>query len=153
MPGAGRDIFDPMKATEVAAVQSLNSLLDPARLNRLEAQNAADRAIPSPHEVADVLIAQSFTRNPTATGQRIATTVALALARAARQASLSPTIAAQLNGQLGRLAEGLERNRDRTSTGDWARGLGALLDDREALDKAIADPSRLPQIPPGMPIG
>ena len=153
LPGAGRDIFDPMKATEIAAVQTLNSLLDPARLNRLEAQSAADRAIPSPHEVAAALIAQSFTRHPTAAGQRIATTVALALARAARQASLSPTIAAQLNGQLDRLADGLARNRDRSATGDWARGLGALLSDREALDKAIADPARLPQIPPGMPIG
>jgi hypothetical protein len=28
-----------------------------------------------------------------------------------------------------------------------------LLKDREALDKAIADPSRLPRVPPGMPIG
>jgi Met-zincin/Domain of unknown function (DUF5117) len=153
MPVAGRDIFDPMKATEVAAVQTLNSLLDPARLNRLEAQNAADTGVPSPHEVADALIAQSFTRNPTATGQRIATTVALALARAARQPNLSPTVAAQFNGQLKRLADGLERNRERTATGDWARGLGSLLGDREALDKAIADPARLPQIPPGMPIG
>jgi hypothetical protein len=153
MPVAGRDIFDPMKATEVAAVQTLNSLLDPARLNRLEVQNAADRAIPSPHEVAGLLIAQSFTRNPTATGQRIATTVALALARAARQPTLSPAVAAQLNGQIERLAESLVRSRDRTANGDWARGLGALLQDREALDKAIADPARLPQIPPGMPIG
>jgi hypothetical protein len=36
---------------------------------------------------------------------------------------------------------------------DWSRGLGALLNDREALDKAIADPARLPRVPPGMPIG
>jgi hypothetical protein len=28
-----------------------------------------------------------------------------------------------------------------------------LLKDREALDKAIADPARLPRVPPGMPIG
>ena len=150
--GAGRDIFDPMKATEVAAVQTLNSLLDSARLNRLEAQHSADSAVPSPHEVVDALIAQSFPRRPGAVGQRIATTVALALARAARQPSLSPTVSAQLNGQLERLAGGLVRNRERSAEGDWARGLGALLQDREALDKAIADPARLPQIPPGMPI-
>lgn len=149
---AGRDIFDPMKATEVAAVQTLNSLLDPARLNRLEAQHSADPAVPSPHELADGLIAQSFQTRPTAVGQRIATTVALALARAARQSSLSPTVAAQLNGQLERLADSLVRSRERSAEGDWARGLGALLQDREALDKAIADPARLPQIPPGMPI-
>ena len=153
IPGAGRDIFDPMKATEIAAVQTLNSLLDPARLNRLEAQRAADPAVPGPHEVAASLIGQSFTRNPSALGQRIATTVALALARAARQPSLSPAVAAQINGQIERLAGALVRDRDRGATGDWARGLGALLQDREALDKAIADPARLPQIPPGMPIG
>ncbi len=152
IPGAGRDMFDPMKATEIAAVQSLNSMLDPARLNRLEAQRAADPAVPGPHEVAASLIAQSFTRNPSALGQRIATTVALALARAARQPTLSPAVAAQLQGQLDRLAGGLVRERDRSAAGDWARGLGALLQDREALDKAIADPARLPQIPPGMPI-
>jgi hypothetical protein len=28
-----------------------------------------------------------------------------------------------------------------------------LLTDREALDKALAEPRRLPQVPPGMPIG
>ncbi len=150
--GAGRDIFDPMKATEVAAVQTLYSLLDPARLNRLEAQHSADSAVPSPHEVVDALIDQSFPRRPSAVGQRIATTVALALARAARQPSLSPTVSAQMNGQLERLADRLVRDRERSAEGDWARGLGALLQDREALDKAIADPARLPQIPPGMPI-
>ncbi|MEO7603312.1 MAG: zinc-dependent metalloprotease [Sphingomicrobium sp.] len=152
MQTSGRDIFDPMKATEIAAVQTLNSLLDPARLNRLEAQHSADPAVPSPHEVAETLVAASFTPRAGATSQRIATTVALALARAARQPSLSPAIAAQFDGQLARLAEYLTRNRERTAWGDWARGLGALLQDREALDKAIADPARLPQIPPGMPI-
>ncbi len=36
---------------------------------------------------------------------------------------------------------------------DWARGLAALLKDRQALDKALGDPARLPSVPPGMPIG
>ncbi len=152
MPTSGRDIFDPMKATEIAAVQTLNSLLDPARLNRLEAQLSADPAVPSPHEVAESLIAASFTARAGPTRQRIATTVVLALARAARQPSLSPAIAAQFEGQLARLADSLIKSRDRTAWGDWARGLGALLQDREALDKAIADPARLPVVPPGMPI-
>jgi hypothetical protein len=137
----------------VAAVQTLNSMLEPARLNRLEAQRAADPAVPSPHQVAEALIGQSFARNPSALEQRIATTIALAIARAVRQPSLSPAVAAQLQGQLDRLAGSLVRDRDRGAAGDWARGLGALLNDREALDKAIADPARLPQIPPGMPIG
>jgi hypothetical protein len=44
-------------------------------------------------------------------------------------------------------------NRERGSQQDWGRGFAALLKDREALDKAIADPARLPRVPPGMPIG
>jgi predicted component of type VI protein secretion system len=152
LPTSGRDIFDPMKATEIAAVQTLNSMLDPARLNRLEAQHSADPTVPSPHQVAATLIGGSFNPGASATRQRIATTVALALARAARQPSLSPAVAAQLDGQLAGLATYLSGRRDRSAWGDWARGLGALLQDREALDKAIADPARLPVVPPGMPI-
>jgi hypothetical protein len=43
--------------------------------------------------------------------------------------------------------------RSRGSQQDWARGLAALLKDRQALDKALEDPSRMPRVPPGMPIG
>ena len=78
----------------------------------------------------------------------IATTSTLALARVQRDAALSPTIALQLSARLDRLADQLRKSRD-----DWSRGLAALLKDREALDKAVADPRRLPQVPPGMPIG
>jgi hypothetical protein len=55
---------------------------------------------------------------------------------------------------MDRLADGLARFKARDSAVvDWSRGLAALLRDREALDKAIADPKRLPRVPPGMPIG
>jgi hypothetical protein len=57
----------------------------------------------------------------------------------------------QLSGRLDRFAEQLERERGPQQ--DWAKGLAALLKDREALDKALADPARLPRVPPGMPIG
>jgi hypothetical protein len=75
----------------------------------------------------------------------------LSLARVQRDAQLSPTISLQLAGRLDRLAEELQRSRGPQQ--DWARGLAALLKDREALDKALADPARLPRVPPGMPIG
>ena len=152
MPTSGRDIFDPLKATEVGAVHTLNSLLDPARLNRLEAQNAADPAVPSPLGVAEALLAQVL-RGNSVVQRRIATTSILALARAARTATLSPTIAAQLDARLARLADQMARPRGGSDSGDWQRGLAALLRDRVALDKALADPARLPQVPPGMPIG
>jgi len=84
-------------------------------------------------------------------GRRIATTTVLALARLQRDAALSSTISLQLSGRLDRLAEQL--GRERGAQQDWAKGLAALLKDREALDKAIADSARLPRVPPGMPIG
>jgi hypothetical protein len=148
IPTAGGPVFDPLAATEVGAMQTLNALLSPQRLNRLEIQHAADPSVPAPDYVFDLLISRAFGAAGTDVGRRIATTSTLALARVQRDAALSPTIALQLSARLDRLADQLRKSRD-----DWSRGLGALLKDREALDRAVADPRRLPQIPPGMPIG
>jgi hypothetical protein len=153
IPTAGGPIFDPLKATEVGAVQTLNALLDPQRLNRLEIQRSSDAAIPAPGQLFDALIERSFAGAGTEVGRRIATTSVLALARVQRDSDLSPTLALQLSARLERLAAALKRSSAKDGQGDWSRGLAALLDDREALDKAIADPSRLPRVPPGMPIG
>lgn len=80
--------------------------------------------------------------------RRIGTTIILALARAQRDPALSPTIALALSDRLDRLARTLQSGRD-----DWARGLGRLLGDNSALAAALAEQRRIPQIPPGMPIG
>ena len=151
IPTAGGPVFDPLKATEVGAVQTLDALLAPQRLNRLEAQHGTDASVPAPAQMFDLLLNRSMAQSASEVGRRIATTTALSLARVQRDAALSPTIALQLSGRLDRLAEQL--GRERSPQQDWARGLAALLKDREALDKAIADPARLPRVPPGMPIG
>jgi hypothetical protein len=151
IPTAGGPVFDPLKATEVGAAQTLNALLSPERLNRLESQHAADPGIPAPSQLFDLLLGRVMAQARNETGRRIATTSILALARVQREATLSPTIALQLSGRLDRLASELDRGRGPQQ--DWARGLAALLKDREALDKAVADPARLPRVPPGMPIG
>ena len=153
LPTAGGPVFDPLKATEIGAVQTLNALLAPERLNRLETQHGNDPSVPSPSQLVDRLIAYTFYATDREVGRRIATTTALALARTQRSTTLSPTIALALSSQLERLAERLERTRGRDAQADWSRGLGALLKDREALDKAVANPARLPKVPPGMPIG
>jgi hypothetical protein len=85
--------------------------------------------------------------------RRVATTVALALARVQRDPALSPTLAPALDQRLRRLAAMLQKREGNEAEQDWARGLARLLADREALDKVLADPKRAPQIPPGMPIG
>jgi predicted transcriptional regulator len=59
----------------------------------------------------------------------------------------------ELAGRLDRLADQLVRQRGPAAEQDWAHGLAALLKDRQALDKALADPARFPRVPPGMPIG
>jgi hypothetical protein len=150
---AGGPVFDPLAATETAAAVTLIDLLAPNRLNRLEIQNQADPAIPSAHEVVDRLIEQTFARPDTGVQRRIATTVALALARTQRDSTLSPTVALALSERLNRLATALTRVRGDGVQADWSRGLGRLLGDREALTAALADTRRLPKVPPGMPIG
>lgn len=154
LPAAGRDIFDPLKATEIAAVHTLNALLDPARLNRLEAQNHADRTIPSAGDVIASLLGRTVDRAEEggAIERRIATTVLLSLARVQRSAQLSPAIAAEIDGRLAAIADRLAKARAKGSGGDWARGTASLLRDRVALEKAVTDPARLPVVPPGMPI-
>lgn len=153
MPTAGGPVFDPLKATEIGAVQTLNALLSPARLNRMEAQHSVDASVPAPAQLVDQVINRSLAGAGEAVGRRIATTAILALARVQRDPSLSPTLGLQLAGRLDRLADQLKRPALEEDQRDWARGLGALLGDRQALDKAIADPARLPKVPPGMPIG
>jgi len=151
IPTAGGPVFDPLKATEVGAVQTLNVLLAPERLNRMESQHGVDPSMPAPAQMFDLLLGRSIAEAGSDVGRRIATTTVLALARLQRDATLSSTISLQLSGRLDRLAEQL--GRERGAQQDWAKGLAALLKDREALDKAIADSARLPRVPPGMPIG
>jgi hypothetical protein len=151
IPTAGGPVFDPLKATEVGAVQTFNALLAPERLNRLEGQHAADASVPSPPQLVELLLSRTMAQAGDDVGRRIATTAVLALARAQRDTVLSPTIAFELAGRLDRLAEDFQHSKGPDQ--DWARGLAALLKDRQALDKALEDPARLPRVPPGMPIG
>jgi hypothetical protein len=134
-------------------VQTLDALLAPQRLNRLESQHAADSSVPAPSQLFDLLLARTLPQIGSEVGRRIATTSILALARVQHDKTLSTTIAMELAGRLDRLADELGRQRGPAAQQDWAHGLAALLKDREALEKAIADPTRLPQVPPGMPIG
>ncbi|MGZ8311584.1 MAG: zinc-dependent metalloprotease [Allosphingosinicella sp.] len=158
MATAGGPVFDPLAATETGAAVTLAALLAPERLSRLEIQEQADPAALGAHELIERLIARSFDfaglAEPAAAVQRrTATTVALALARVQRDPALSPTVALALSERLNRLGLALERGRGGSVQADWSRGLARLLGDREALERAVADPRRLPRIPPGMPIG
>ncbi|WFL76999.1 zinc-dependent metalloprotease [Altererythrobacter arenosus] len=153
MPTAGGPVFDTLRATEIGAVHVLDSLLDPQRLNRLEMQSSGDAGTPSAHAVVTRLVehADASARRG-ATGRRIATVIALDLARTAREGQLSRSIALQIDGQLARWADDLGKASGTGEEADWRRGLGALLSDSEKLSEAVKDKKLLPDVPPGMPI-
>ena len=154
MPTAGGPVFDSLRATEIGAVHVLDSLLDPQRINRLDMQHASDPAVPSAHELVDRLVTHADAVAASGpVGRRIATTIALDLARTARSGTLARAVALGIEGQLARWAGALAATRGAGEAADWRRGLGALLRDREALGAAVADRNLLPEVPPGMPIG
>ena len=150
---AGGPVFDPFAATETAAAVTLTSLLAPNRLNRLEIQHQADPTLPSARDVIEALADRVQSSPSDGVQRRVATTIALWLARTQRDPGLSPTIALPLSERLHRLSAQLGRARGDQAHADWSRGLGRLLGDREALNAALADQRRLPRVPPGMPIG
>jgi hypothetical protein len=150
---AGGPVFDPLAASEAAALVTINSLLAPERLNRLEAQKLANSGQLGADELIDRLLDAVFSARPDAVQRRVATITALTLAKAQRDPALSPTLALALDERLHRLAGQLAKAAGDNSQRDWSRGLGRLLGDKEALDKALADQKRAPSIPPGMPIG
>ena len=151
MPTAGGPVFDSLRATEIGATMILTSLLEPQRLNRLEMQAAETPAIPSAHAVMTKLVAYADSVSARGgVGRRIATTIALELARTARTKGLSPTVAMQIDGLLGTWAKQLAGKAGSSEQIDWQRGLGALLCDHEALSAALLAPR--PEVPPGMPI-
>ncbi|MEW1642790.1 zinc-dependent metalloprotease [Streptomyces sp. NPDC091219] len=59
--GAGR-IFDPFEAVRVAAALVTEHLLDPARLNRVAWQHAADPGIPGVGDLVDALLTATWRR-------------------------------------------------------------------------------------------
>ena len=154
---AGGPVFDPLVASEVAAQVTLNNLLVPERLNRLEIQTPGRRRSSSaPADIVERLIER-------ATPRRRRRTRRCSAGSAPRSSSLSPGCSAtrrcrrpsrwRFRTGSRRLAGQLVRTGGGGAQSEWARGLGRLLGDREALAAALAEARRMPQIPPGMPIG
>ncbi|HYD14379.1 MAG TPA: zinc-dependent metalloprotease [Allosphingosinicella sp.] len=152
---AGGPVFDPFAASEVAAQLTLSNLLVPERLNRLEIQSQAEEEWLGPADIFERLIARATRADVAnqALQRRIGTQIILALARVQRDPALSPPVALALSDRLQRLGTELQRSGGGGANNEWARGLGRLLTDREALTAALAEPARTVRIPPGMPIG
>ena len=147
-------MFDPLRATEIGALQVLRSLVNPERLNRLDISQANANGAPSVDTVVSRLIDHADeVAGQGPIGRRIATTIALSLAQASRDSSLSRALALQIDGRLASWAADLGKTRQEGGLGDWARGLAAMLSDSSAIEAALKDRNLMPGIPPGSPIG
>ncbi|GGB25989.1 peptidase [Sphingomonas metalli] len=149
MPTAGGPVFDPLVAAEVAAGVTLDTLLAPARLERLEVQHAAAGSLPGAQEVVGRTVDTVMAGAGTAAGQQVATRALIQLAALSRAPDTAPGVAAVADQALIDAADRLGKGRDA-----WSRATARLLRDPDRLAAAVAERGkRLTPIPPGMPIG
>jgi hypothetical protein len=154
----GGSVFDPLVAADVAATLTFNAALAPDRLNRMADQHRRIADLPGSAEVLDALIAKAFAPMADARladiQRRVQARLVLSFAETARDGSLSPTVAAEIDQRLRELASRLDKEKagdglDRAHRDRLVR----LIRDKDELDRALKAPTRKLTIPPGMPIG
>ncbi|MEU6147840.1 zinc-dependent metalloprotease [Streptomyces sp. NPDC047081] len=150
---AGR-VFDPFAAVRVAVTLVTEPLLEPARLNRLAWQHAADPAVPGATDLADALLAATWRRTDPVPAEVVGGaavqhtadwTLLNHLLTVLRDGALHAQVRAALRGALRRLAGELREEYE-----DGRREAADLI------DRALADPASvrldpLPRVPPGAP--
>jgi hypothetical protein len=154
----GGPVFDPLVAADIGATLTLNALLAPDRLNRLDDQHRRDPNAPGAEEVLDRLISSVYQSGPedrlAPVRRRIQMRALLSLAEAERSAALHRDVAAEIDQRVLALIQRL--------TADKAAGpaetahrryLARLISDRHELERVLGQPTAKPDAPPGMPIG
>jgi len=140
-------LFDPLVAADAAAEITLNSLLAPARLDRVSAQHLVDANLPGVEEILDKLWAAVRAQTPDALSQRIAYRTIVSMAATAQDKAATPEVAALIDEKLHEIAGQL-------ANGDaWSASLSRkLLDPRERA-KLVDELPRAAPVPPADPIG
>lgn len=150
---AGSAVFDPLVAAEVAAQVTLDSLLAPARLARLQIQHGYDSAQPG----VETLLAKLqpvIAAHDSAAGRRIAHRTILSIAASAHDAETPADVAAELDGYLIALSRTYAKAGGESSRALWERAVAATLTDPKRLQAEIDKSGRpRPAVPAGMPIG
>jgi hypothetical protein len=153
--GSAGNVFDPLVATDSAAELTLDALLAPQRLARVEAQHAVDPNALGVTELLDRLLATTLPeRTPDALTQRIAYRTLLTLAQTAHNPKTTPGVAAQLDQRVHDVAVALAARKGSAEERAWAASLSRQLLDPQQLDKLLsAKHARSVEVPPGAPIG
>jgi len=150
---AGGPVFDPLAAADVAATLALNTLMAPARLQRLEVQHAADPALPGMAELLDRIEARVLPPRTDAVGRRVAWRALAIMAQVSRRPDTAPEVALLLSARLRRIGQALATRAGPPDERAWAAELSRRLLDPEALERMVADRPREARVPPGDPIG
>lgn len=150
--GSDGHVFDPLVAADTAAELTLDALLAPARLARLDAQHAADSNALSVGELLDRLLDTTLPARTDALTQRIAYRTLVTLARVARDPATTPGVAAMLDQRVHDTAVALGDRRGNATGNAWSASLSRQLLDPQQLDKLLAKRPRSVEVPPGAPI-
>ncbi|HXD83835.1 MAG TPA: zinc-dependent metalloprotease [Rudaea sp.] len=151
--GTGGTPFDPLVAADSAATLTLNALLAPARLARLETQHATDANALGVNEVLDRLLAATLPDRTDTLARRVAWRTLLTIAQAAHNPKTTPGVAAVLDQRLHDTALALAKRNGDAADRAWGASLSRQLLDARELDKLLAAHARSVAIPPGAPIG
>jgi len=145
--------FDPLVAADSAAELTLDALLAPTRLARLQAQHASDANALGVDEVLDRLLAAALPDKTDALTRRIAWRTLLTMAQTAHNPKTTPGVAAMLDQRLHDVALALAKRNGDAADRAWGASLSRQLLDPRELEKLIASHARRVEIPPGAPIG
>jgi hypothetical protein len=151
--GATGTPFDPLAAADAAAELTLDALLAPTRLARLQVQHAADANALGVDELLDRLLATTLPDRTDALSRRIAYRTLVTLAQVAHAKKTAPGVAALLDQRVHDMAVVLGKRRGDDAERAWATSLSRQLLDTRALEKLLANHARRGEIPPGAPIG
>ena len=146
-------MFDPLVAADVASEVTLNALLAPKRLQRVEVQHAADQQALGVSELLDRLEVATLPDRTDPLIRRIAYRTIVTLAQTARQPDTSPEVAALLDQRVHDIAERLARRHGDTADRAWAASLSRQLLDPQDREHLLKDRPRSIDVPPGDPIG
>lgn len=151
--GPGGPVFDPLVAADSAAEVTLDALLAPARLARVDAQHAVDPSALGVDELLDRLLATTLPAHTDALTRRIAWRTLITIAQVAQRPKTTPGVALALNQRLHTVALALAQRQGDAAERDWAASLSRQLLDPQQLDKLLAERPRKVSVPPGSPIG
>ncbi len=151
--GSDGTVFDPLVAADSAAELTLDTLLAPARLARLDAQHADDPKALGVAEVLDRLLATTLPENTDALTRRIAYRTLISMAQVARNPATTPGVAALLDQRVHETALALARRHGSAADRAWSASLSRQLLDPQQLDKLLTTRPRTVAVPPGAPIG